>query len=262
MIFERAVSPPRVGGAMTLWAAKMGPDANASPSFPAVSPSLVGGHGNTSLPPPLSPMVLRVLPLQGSSAPIGFIYDATPDPDGGLLATALAFFSHQGHQVFHNPCPNLAEYRWAMGVLALAVVSVDPLPNHLLSLGLELMLVLRAPSLTNAKFMGTMFMAMYLLPTASGPSLVGGPQVGSSGGVFRFLCWRQLGETLLCQLVLKLVCLWGILMMVHLWGVLRFLCWLRLSLIPAISPPHIGPRHFFPRGIRLLPRRLPSGTPT
>jgi hypothetical protein len=44
------------------------------------------------------------------------------------------------------------------------------------------MLVLHAPSPTVAKFMGTMFMAAYLLPTASGLSSVGGPQVGSSVG--------------------------------------------------------------------------------
>jgi hypothetical protein len=128
----------------------MDPDANAPPLVPAVPPPLVRGHGNSSLPPSLSPMVFWVLPLWGSSASLGFIYDATPDPDGGLLAAALAFFSHQGHQVFHNPCPNLAKYRWAMSVSALAVISVDRLPNHLLSSGLELMLVLRAPSPTNA----------------------------------------------------------------------------------------------------------------
>ncbi len=128
-------------------------------------------------------MVLRVLLLRGSSAPIGFIYNATSDPDGGLLAAALAFFSHQGHQVFQDSCPDLAKHCWAMGMSALAVVSLDRLPDHLLSLGLELMLGLRALSLTNAKFMGTMFMAAYLLPTASGPSLVGGPQVGLSAGV-------------------------------------------------------------------------------
>lgn len=57
----------------------------------------------------LPPMVLQVLPLRGSSAPVGFIFDTTPDPvDGGLLAVALAFFSHQGHPVFHDPCPDLA----------------------------------------------------------------------------------------------------------------------------------------------------------
>jgi hypothetical protein len=89
-----AVPPPRVGGATTLWAAAMDPDANAPPSVSAVPPPPVGGHGNTSLPHPLSPMVLRVLPLWGSSTLVGFIYDTTPDPDGGLLAAALAFFSH------------------------------------------------------------------------------------------------------------------------------------------------------------------------
>ena len=47
--------------------------------------------------PALSPVVLRVLPLRGSPAPIGYIYDATPDADGGLLAAASAFFSFQGH---------------------------------------------------------------------------------------------------------------------------------------------------------------------
>jgi hypothetical protein len=177
-----AVPPPHVGGAMTPWAVAMDPDADVSPLVPAVPPPPVGGHENTSLPPPLSPMVLRVLTLRGSSAPIGFIYDATPDPDRGLLAAALAFFFHQGHQVFHDPCPDLAEYHRAMGVLALAVISVNRLPNHLLLLGLELMSDLRAPSLTDAEFMGMMFMAVYLLPTASGPSLVGGPQVGLSVG--------------------------------------------------------------------------------
>ncbi len=177
-----AVPPPCVGGATTPWAVAMDPDANVPPSVPAVPPPTVGGHGNPSLPPLISPMVLRVLPLWVSSAPVGSIYDATPDPDRGLLATASAFFSHQGHQVFHDPCPDLAEYHPAMGVSALAVVSVNRLPNHLLLLGLELMLGLRAPSPTDAKFMGTMFMAVYLLPTASGPSLVGGPQVGSSVG--------------------------------------------------------------------------------
>jgi hypothetical protein len=164
---------------MTPWAAVMDPDADAPPSAPAVPPPPVGGHGNTSLPTPLSPMVLRVLSLWGSSAPVGFIYDATPDPDGGLLAAASAFFSHQVHQVFHHLCPNLAEYHRAMGVLASAVISVDRLPDHLLSSGLELMSVLHAPSPTDAKFMGMLFMAAYLLPTASGLPSVGGPQVSS-----------------------------------------------------------------------------------
>jgi hypothetical protein len=80
--------------------------------------------------------------------------------------------------------------------------------------------------------------------------------------VFRFLHWRRLGETLLRLLVLKSVRLWGVLVLVHLWGVLQFLRRLRLPLIPAISSPHVGPWHFSSRGIWLLPRCLPSGTPT
>ena len=65
-------SPPIKGGG------------DPSPSVPSVGVSFF-----------LPPVVLRVLPLQGSSAPVGFIYDATPDPiDGGLLAAASSFFSH------------------------------------------------------------------------------------------------------------------------------------------------------------------------
>ena len=149
-----------------------------------------------------------------------------------------------------------------MGVSASAVVSMDRLPNHLLSLGLELMLVLRAPSPTNTKFMDAMFMATYLLPTASGPSLVRGPQVGLSVGGLRFLRLWRLGETLLRLSILKSVCLWGVLTLVHLWGVLRFLCRLRLPSILKISPPRIGTWHFSSRGIWLLPWHLLSGTPT
>jgi hypothetical protein len=119
-------------------------------------------------------MVLKVLPLWGSSPFISYIYDATPDPEEDLPAAALAFFSHQGNQVFHDPCPDLAEYPQAMGVSSTsAVLSVDRLPNHLLLLGLELMVSLCALSPTDAEFTGTMFMAAYLLPS---------PQVSSSGG--------------------------------------------------------------------------------
>ncbi len=98
----------------------------AQHSVRAVPHPAVRGGGGPSLPAPpalgtgaspLPPMVLQVLPLQGSSASIGYIYDATPDPEGGLLAAALAFFSHRSHQVFHDPCPDLAEYCQAMGVL-------------------------------------------------------------------------------------------------------------------------------------------------
>jgi hypothetical protein len=55
-----AVPPSHAGGATTPWAVAMDPDANAPPSVPAVPPPPVGGHGNPSLTPPLSPMVLQV----------------------------------------------------------------------------------------------------------------------------------------------------------------------------------------------------------
>ncbi len=81
------------------------------PTAGASSPAPMSAAG-TVIPFP-SPVVLRVLPLRGSPAPVGYIYDATPDADGGLLAAALAFFSHRGHQVFYDPCPDLAAYRWS-----------------------------------------------------------------------------------------------------------------------------------------------------
>ena len=37
-----------------------------------------------------TPVVLRVLPLRGSLTPVGYIYDATPDGNEGLLAATLA----------------------------------------------------------------------------------------------------------------------------------------------------------------------------
>jgi hypothetical protein len=44
-----------------------------------------------------TPVVLRIMPLIGSMAPIGYIYDPTPARDGGgMLAAASAFFAHQG----------------------------------------------------------------------------------------------------------------------------------------------------------------------
>ncbi len=109
---DDAPPPPQVGGANVI----MAPLVAAPPSPPRreglslvadVPPSPIVGGTTFSL----HPVVLRVLPLRGSPAPVGFIYDATPDPvDGGLLAAASAFFSHQGHQVYHDPCPDLADY--------------------------------------------------------------------------------------------------------------------------------------------------------
>jgi hypothetical protein len=106
--------------------------------------------------PALPPMVLRVMPLRGSPTPIRYIYDATPDPNGGLLAAASTFFSHQGHQVVHDPCPDLAAYWQDLGGLA-TIISINRLPDHILLLGLELMGSLFAPSLVD--ILGTSFMA-------------------------------------------------------------------------------------------------------
>jgi hypothetical protein len=39
---------------------------------------------------------------------------------------ALVFFSNQGHQVFHDPCPDLDAYCWAMGVTSRIIPA-----NHL-----------------------------------------------------------------------------------------------------------------------------------
>jgi hypothetical protein len=138
------------------------PEAGLLPYLAAASP---GTSLTLALPLPpavrasaLPPVVLQVMPLRGSPAPIGYIYNATLDADGGLLAAALAFFSHQGHQVFTNPCPNLDAYYRAMDV-STTIVSVNKLPNHILSSGLELMEGLFALSPTNS--LGTAYMANY-----------------------------------------------------------------------------------------------------
>ncbi len=137
---------------------------------PSPTPPLAAGTGAATLPP----VVLRVLPLRGSPAPIRYIYDATPDAEGGLLAAALAFFSHHGHQVFLDPCPDLDAYCWVMNV-SLPIIPVDHLPDHILSSGLELMEGLFAPSPTYS--FGTAFMAAYL---ASPPSPCSVPLGGSA----------------------------------------------------------------------------------
>jgi hypothetical protein len=131
--------------------------------------------------PALPPVVLRVMPLCGSPAPIGYIYDATPDPDGGLLAAALAFFSHQGHQVVHDPCVDLGAYRRALGVGAI-IIPVDNLPNHILLSGLDLLESLFAPSPVDV--LGTSLMAAYVSSPAPGvlASMGGPPTSGSVGG--------------------------------------------------------------------------------
>jgi hypothetical protein len=157
----------------------MDPDADVGADVPldAAVPPLPFVGGGVSSPPipsrpvafPLPPVVLRVLPLQQSSAPVGFIYDASPDPvDGGLVAAASAFFSHQGHKVFHDPCPDLEAYCRLMGVPPLTVVNIDRLPDYLLTSGVEILASWAAPSPTGAALAGTAFMAAYLSPSSSG----------------------------------------------------------------------------------------------
>ena len=139
------------------------PPSNREAGASSPSPMLAAG----TVVPFLSPVVLRVLPLRGSPAPVGYIYDATPDADGGLLAAAFAFFSHHGHQVFYDPCPDLAAYRQSR-VVVLSIILVNRLPDHIFSLGLELLEGLLAPSPTDS---GTAFLAAYLASPPSATSV-------------------------------------------------------------------------------------------
>jgi hypothetical protein len=195
----------------------MDPDKQVPPLAPPAPPSSARGGAAPSPPPPLAagagaatlpPVVLQVLPLCGSPAPIGYIYNATPDADGGLLAAALAFFTHQGHQVFHNPCPDLDEYLWAMSVLS-PIIPVNPLPDHILLSGLELKEGIFTPLPTNS--FGTAFMAAYLLSLWGAWRLPRSFQVVARcrPGAFPLAaCYRQCGA---------LVSPWGLLLST--WGV-------------------------------------------
>jgi len=106
-----------------------------------------------------TPVVLRIMPKAGSSAPIGYIYDPDPSRDGGeggLLAAAAAFFTHQGHEVFRDSCPDLEAYRRA-GRITSTIVDVDRLPDHILSAGLDLL-----ASSSAGDTLGMSFMTEYL----------------------------------------------------------------------------------------------------
>jgi hypothetical protein len=128
---------------------------------------------------PHQPVVLRIMPLIGSQAPIGY-YNPTParDGDGGLLEAASAFFAHQGHQVFLDSCPDLAAYRQAGGFTE-PIVKVDRLPNHVLTAGLNLLESSSPSSAVDA--LGMSFMAAYLLaPVPAAPQ--GLVSLSSMGG--------------------------------------------------------------------------------
>jgi hypothetical protein len=154
-------------------------------------------HPRDDRPPlPLSvptPVVLRIMPKVGSSAPIRYIYDPDPSRDGGaggLLAAAAAFFTHQGHEVFRDPCPDLAAYRRA-GRITSTIVDVDRLPDHILSAGLDLLDSF--PPSSEGDTLGMSFMAEYLPvppppavsrvdPVPLSPSFLG----GSGGSIHSF----------------------------------------------------------------------------
>jgi hypothetical protein len=109
------------------------------------------------------PVVLWVMPLLGSLAPVGYIYDPTPSPDGRLLAAASAFFTRHGNQVFLDPCLHLIVYPRAGGITA-TIINVGWLPDHVLSEGL---ILLEPPSSSSeVDALGTSFMAAYLLAPA------------------------------------------------------------------------------------------------
>jgi hypothetical protein len=153
-----------------------------------------------SLPVSVStPVVLHIMPKAGSSAPIGYIYDPDPSRDGGeggLLAAAAAFFTHQGHEVFRDSCPDLEAYRRA-GRITSTIVDVDRLPDHILSAGLDLLASF--PPSSAGDTLGMSFMTKYLPvppppavshvdPVPLSPSFLG----GSGGSIHSFRPAAQL----------------------------------------------------------------------
>ncbi len=146
------------------------------------------------------------MPKPGSAAPIGYIYN--PDPackgNGGLLAAVAAFFAHQGHKVFHDPCLDLAEYRQAWGVM-LTIVDVDHLPDHVLTAGLDLLDSLLP--LSKGDILGMSFMVEYFptpLPAGAPQGLVSlsPPRYGGLGRAFAPFIWPVISRsTFLLRLV-------------------------------------------------------------
>ncbi len=131
-------------------------------------------HPRNDRPPsPLSvptPVMLRIMPKVDSSPPIGYIYNPDPSRDGGeggLLAASAAFFTHQGHEVFRDPCPDLAAYRRS-GRITSTITDVDHLPDHILSAGLDLLDSM--PSSSAGDTLGMSFMVEYL-PALPSPAV-------------------------------------------------------------------------------------------
>ena len=69
------------------------------------------------------------------------------------------FFTHQGHEVFWDPCPDLTAYRRA-GRITLTSIEVDRLPDHIIAVGLDLLESL--PPSSEGDIFGMSFMVEYL----------------------------------------------------------------------------------------------------
>jgi hypothetical protein len=104
-----------------------------------------------------------------------------------------AFFTHQGHQVFLDPCPDLATYHKDRRVTA-TIIDVDQLPDHVLSTGLHLLDTPSPPSDVDA--LGTSFMAAYLLaPVPAAPLGLISPSPMEGNLIGRTLSFNRHGGT-------------------------------------------------------------------
>ena len=119
----------------------------------------------------------------------------TPTPrrtggEGRLVAASAAFFTHQGHEVFWDPCPDLTAYRRA-GRITSTIFDMNRLPDHILAAGLDLLNSL--PPSSAGGILGISFMAEYLpasplavAPQGNSVSLSHPRHGGSGGSICRF----------------------------------------------------------------------------
>jgi hypothetical protein len=109
-----------------------------------------------------------------------------------------------------------------MGLLPLTVVSVDRLPDYLLSLGLEILAA--APSTTDTELAGTAFMAAYLSPSQPGFGALNNASLFGSSSLLA----RMMGS-------------------------------ISKILAQASAPPPVSP--FGGRGVKRVPRGVQGGPP-
>ena len=101
---------------------------------------------------------------------------------------SAAFFTHQGHEVFQDPCPDLTAYR-RTGRFTSTIIEVNRLPDHILAAGLDLLNSL--PTSSEGDILGMSFMVEYLTapPSAVAPQgnpvSLSPPGHGRSGGSIR-----------------------------------------------------------------------------